>query len=221
MNESESRQATPEATLGARELDPATAALVRFAIAAAKGDEALLADRAREAIGAQVPAAWVDELLLQTVLMVGYPRALVAAGVWRQVSGFRGPATDRSFSETAAAWRERGERTCATIYGGNYERLRENVRALHPALDAWMVTEGYGRVLSRPGLDLARRELCTVAQIATLRSPRQLHSHLRGARHAGASAELVEAMLALIAPDLTGEDNALLTETWKAARNRP
>ena len=45
------------------------------------------------------------------------------------------------------------------IYGDNYAKLRESVRALHPAMDVWMITEGYGRTLGRPGLDLTRREL--------------------------------------------------------------
>jgi 4-carboxymuconolactone decarboxylase len=81
------------------------------------------------------------------------------------------------------------------IYGANYGKLRENVASLHPAIDAWMVTEGYGRTLSRPGLDLARREFCVVAQVMVLRAERQLHSHLRGARHAGASAEVVSRVI--------------------------
>ena len=29
------------------------------------------------------------------------------------------------------------------MYGATYERLRHNIRALHPALDAWMIVEGY------------------------------------------------------------------------------
>ena len=32
-----------------------------------------------------------------------------------------------------------------------------------------------------------RREFCVVAQVMVLGAERQLHSHLRGARHAGAS----------------------------------
>ena len=48
-----------------------------------------------------------------------------------------------------------------------------------------MIVEGYGKVLSRPGLDLARRELCIVAACAASRQERQLHSHLHGARNVG------------------------------------
>jgi len=184
-------------------LDGVTATLVGFASAAALGDETRLTARSQQACAMGVPPVWVDELLLQSVLMLGYPRALVAAAVWRQVSGIRAPATDQSFAESGESWRQRGEQTCGVVYGGNYQRLRENVRALHPALDAWMITEGYGRVLSRPGLDLARRELCTIAQIAVLCSPHQLHSHIRGALHAGATPAMVAAVLAIADPDLS------------------
>ena len=58
-----------------------------------------------------------------------------------------------------------------------------------------MVEGGYGRVIGRPGLDLATRELCIAALLAVWDSPRQLHSHLRGALNAGASvADVTRAM---------------------------
>lgn len=194
-------------------LDDPTAALVALAVAVAGGDEGLLAKRSRAALAADVPPIWVDELLLQSVLMAGYPRALVAAAVWRRVTGIQAPGTDISFTESQELWQRRGEETCRLIYRANYDRLRENVRGLHPALDGWMVREGYGRVLSRPGLDLARRELCTIAQIAVLRSPRQLHSHLRGALHAGAAPAMIEAALAIgldgAHPDAAAEAGAV------------
>lgn len=199
-------------------LDQETAALVGLAAAIALGREDLIAVRSRKAVGAGVAPVWVDELLLQSVLMLGYPRALVGAAAWREASGIAGPASDPSSTETAAEWRLRGEATCRLIYGANYDRLRNNVRVLHPALDAWMVTEGYGRVLSRPGLDPARRELCTIAQIATLGTDRQLHSHLRGALNAGATSAAVEAVLALIGPDLTDELRDRALRCWAGVR---
>src|SRR5690606_11574344 len=112
----------------------------------------------------QVPVVWVEELLLQSVLMVGYPRALVALTVWRKFSGVPAPAAaDESYDEVAE-WTRRGEDVCAKVYGDNYRKLRDSIRDLHPAVEAWMITEGYGRTIGRPGLDLLRRELCTVAQ---------------------------------------------------------
>jgi 4-carboxymuconolactone decarboxylase len=113
-----------------------------------------------------------------------------------------------------AEWTRRGEESCRTIYCYNYSRLRENVRSLHPALDAWMVTEGYGRTLSRPGLDLVRRELCVIAQTAVLNTPRQLHSHLRGALRAGADVATIEAALKAVNPFVSYDDWKSVKELW-------
>jgi 4-carboxymuconolactone decarboxylase len=95
--------------------------------------------------------------------------------------------------DAAPEWRARGEATCAVVYGDAYTRLRRNIAHLHPALDAWMIVEGYGKVLSRDGLDLARRELCIVAACAHTAQDRQLHSHLHGALNAGVPADAVDA----------------------------
>ena len=62
-----------------------------------------------------------------------------------------------------------------------------------------MIVEGYGKVLSRPALDLARRELCIVAACAASRQERQLHSHLHGALHAGASKAAITDTLGAVA----------------------
>src|SRR2546427_10715710 len=68
-------------------LDPQTLALVRIAAATATGDEVKLRDRMIAARAVHVPPPWVEELLLQSFLNVGYPLALVAFGVWRGVAG--------------------------------------------------------------------------------------------------------------------------------------
>jgi 4-carboxymuconolactone decarboxylase len=85
---------------------------------------------------------------------------------------------------------------CQVVYGEQYAPLRANVAALHPALERWMLEDGYGRVLGRPGLALVVRELCIVALAAGLEAPRQLYAHLRGALHAGATPQMVEESLA-------------------------
>ena len=216
MNEPGWEMATVAHSVGASPLatDAGLRALLGLAAAIAAGQEDALAAASRLAVAARLPAAWVDELLLQSVLMVGWPRALVAAAVWRQESGV-GPDPATLEGEAALeAWVAQGVQTCRVIYGSAYERLRENVRQLHPLLDEWMVTDGYGKVLSRPGLDLGRRELCTVAQLAVLDAPRQLYSHIRGAVHAGASAEVVEAALEAAEPHSTPEAVASARATW-------
>src|SRR2546429_5570722 len=68
-------------------LDPPTAALVRVASALAEGKIAVLQQRLAAARAAAVPDLWIEELLLQSLLLVGYPLALVPFGVWREVAG--------------------------------------------------------------------------------------------------------------------------------------
>jgi 4-carboxymuconolactone decarboxylase len=197
-------------------LDAATLALVDLAAAVAQGEEPEVRDKVAEAVAAGVPATWGDELLLQSVLMVGWPRTLIAAGLWRKAIGV--PAVETEVGVTDAdheEWLRRGESTCRIVYGDNYLKLRENVRKLHPALDAWMLVEGYGRTLARPGLDLMRRELCTVAQTAVLDTPRQLHSHLRGALNAGATVAQVDAALTQVNPYLSYDHWKAVKEMWE------
>jgi 4-carboxymuconolactone decarboxylase len=179
-------------------LDDPTRLLVRLAAALAGGTEADVRT-ALHVVHESVPTPWVEELILQTYLFAGFPRALNGMRQWRRISPFTS-AGEAVQSDTRAA----GENTCARVYGDMYEKLRVNIRELHPQLDDWMIMEGYGKVLSRPGLDLPRRELCIVAACAASGQDRQLQSHLHGARNAGASDEAIGATLAaledLIAP---------------------
>jgi 4-carboxymuconolactone decarboxylase len=87
----------------------------------------------------------------------------------------------------------RGERLCARVYGPDYPRLRSFMRALAPELDRWMIEDGYGRTLSRPGLSLIERELVTVSALAALGWERQLAAHRAGAVRVGASPAEVRA----------------------------
>jgi 4-carboxymuconolactone decarboxylase len=115
------------------------------------------------------------------------------------------PSEDAADLSRAGDWRTRGEATCAAVYGSMYEKLRQNVFELHPALDAVMVMDGYGKVLGRPGLDLPRRELCIVAACAATGQDRQLHSHLHGALNVGVSTSALNAALDALAPTLGAE----------------
>ena len=205
----------PDATA----LDPRTLALVRLAAIVASGDEAALRRGMSAVLEAEVDPAWIEEMLLQSILMVGYPRALVAFGIWRQVSGTTAPPSDADADYARLAeWEARGVETCSTVYGDNYEKLRRNVRGLHPAVDRWMLVEGYGRTLSRAGLDLMRRELCTVAQTAVLCTHRQLHSHLRGALHGGATFAQVESTLSAARSRVTAGEWGEIERLWVAVR---
>jgi len=187
-------------------LDAETHALVRLAGIITAGSEIQMRASLVHA-GAACRPEWVEEVVLQSYLFAGFPRALNAAREWRRISGRSAPDTDEGEDfDQASRWRSEGEATCAIVYGPFYERLRHNIRQLHPALDAWMIVEGYGKVLSRQALDLRRRELCIVSACAMARQDRQLHSHLHGAKHAGASPEEVLGAINAVA-DLLGPDD--------------
>jgi 4-carboxymuconolactone decarboxylase len=162
-------------------------------------------------------------LILQTYLFAGFPRALNAAREWRRAAPDVAPPSTEPATEPEVwtpEWRTRGEATCATVYGAAYERLRHNIAALHPALDTWMIVEGYGKVLSRPGLDLARRELCIVAACAHTGQDRQLHSHLHGALNAGAPAETIDSAFDALERVLTPDAMRASRKLWARVRTQ-
>lgn len=202
-----------------RGLDVPTRELVSLAIVIAAGDEPAMREAMTRAVERSLDPDWVEELILQSYLFAGFPRALNATREWRRASGRAAPADDESADPgRVERWRERGERTCATVYGDMYERLRTNIRALHPALDAWMITDGYGKVLGRPGLDLRRRELCIVAVCAALRQERQLHAHLHGALNSGATPAEVEGALEIAGSSLAPEVRRRFFHLWARVR---
>ena len=171
------------------ELDDATQSLVVLAAQLAGGNEHEVR-MALQAAYARTPHEWIEEVLLQTYLFAGFPRALNGMREWRRLAP--APTANRA---TASDVRAAGEATCAHVYGGMYEKLRVNIRALHPLLDDWMIDEGYGKVLSRPGLDLGRRELCIVAACVASGQDRQLQSHLHGTRNVGVPSSVIRASL--------------------------
>ena len=179
-------------------LSPGGRALVRLSAALALAGEARL-DEALEECRRRADPREVEEVILQSYLFLGYPAALNAFARWREVSGRAAP---EAVDEVWEGWARRGEDVCRRVYGGQYGRLRENVRALHPDMERWMVVEGYGKVLGRPGLALEARELCIAALLAALGAPTQLHSHLRGALNVGAPPDVVEEAVELACGEL-------------------
>jgi 4-carboxymuconolactone decarboxylase len=208
---------------GVGPLDAATAALVRAAAAIAAGNPGELKQRLAAARERGVPARWIEEVLLQSLLVVGYPRALVAFGVWRELTGplpGQGDGAEPLAHEDWESWAQRGAVVCREVYGRAYHKLLVNLRALHPALEDLVLVDAYGKVIGRSGLDLKRRELCTVAAVAVLGTMAQLHSHLRGALNTGASVSELEAVLTVLGDDLTPELRRRSEEQLQDVRGR-
>ena len=191
---------------------PEAGALIALSAAIASRDPEKVRAALRRAKEEADPVA-VDEVILQSHLFVGFPIALSAIVLWREIGGTE---PDRAEDGDEPEWASRGERVCAEVYGRNYERLRDRVAALHPDLDRWMVETGYGRVIGRGGVDLRTRELCIVALLAVWDAPEQLHSHLRGALNAGATAVEIDRALEIAAEHADADADHRNRELWSA-----
>ncbi len=190
--------------------------LVDLAAAQAAGDAAGL-DAAFERLNAADRASEVEEAILQSYLFLGFPSAIEAFRRWRA----HGVAAPEVAAQDFEAWVERGEETCATVYGDHYESLRQNIARLHPELDRWMVMEGYGKVLSRPALSLDVREMLILAMLVVQGESgrRQLRSHLQGALNAGVAPDDVQRTVQRVASFAPPENLELALELWAAVRD--
>lgn len=197
-------------------LAPDVRSLVALSAALATRNERALESELVKALSAAAPES-VEEALIQSYLFLGYPATLNALAVWRELSGRDAPQAGPRDLEL---WERRGEEICRTVYGDQYRALRSNVRALHPDMEKWMVAEGYGKVLGRPGLALRVRELCIVALLAVLDTPVQLYSHLRGSLNVGASIPEVDEALEVASGYMDDAARQTARTAWSRARAR-
>jgi 4-carboxymuconolactone decarboxylase len=120
----------------------------------------------------------IYETLLQTYLFAGFPSALISLKIAGKILGYRGKNKPLlSIKELQI----KGTAACKRIYGDKYEKLIKNVSSFSTDLSDWLITEGYGKVLSRKSLGLKQRELCIISILASMKYEEQLISHLFGA----------------------------------------
>lgn len=182
---------------------PARDRLLALAMAGlCRKDAALLRAVGPRAIAAGVAGNELRELCLQGLLFAGFPRALSA---YEELLPWLGQGHGRHVdTETPfEVGRERGEELFARIYGHVAERVHAKLESLDPAALEFVLGFAYGRVLTRPDLDLRTRELLAVAALSVLDQQPQMLAHGRGAQHAGATKrevlEVVESVGALFA----------------------
>ena len=177
--------------------------LVRVSACVGLREESLLELELRAALDQKLSVPILREVILQSYLFAGYAAAINAFLLLNTLTN----SGDYLREEQASieVWKERGTDLCEKIYGGQYERLVQNMNRLHPDLAEWMIWEGYGKVLSRPFLSPRVRELLIVGMTAVLRVERQFHSHVRGALQVGATAEELRSVFAQVIPFLSGD----------------
>ncbi|MCP4706712.1 MAG: carboxymuconolactone decarboxylase family protein [candidate division Zixibacteria bacterium] len=138
----------------------------------------------------------VYETILQSYLFLGFPRMIEAAIAFNEIYGSSTDLFESDFgqinSEESTRWFKKGITLCKQVYGNNYERLKERFISISPEMFRWMVIEGYGKVLTRPGLNSVERELAEVAALIVDKRERQLISHIIGSLNVGASVTLIK-----------------------------
>ncbi len=140
-----------------------------------------------------IPVVVAYEILLQSYLFFGYAQAIESAKTFSAALLKKQLLIPHSSdkSDVPNPWRKRGEALCRKIYTPNYERLVANMATVSPELSDWMIDEGYGKVLSRPGPTELEREVASVVFLAITGHPVQLYSHVRGAKNLGATQSLM------------------------------
>ena len=105
------------------------------------------------------------EIILQSYLFLGFPRMLTAAEYFNRIFPGDNPVANNGqiTPDEAVRWYREGSELCQKIYSHNYELLKNRVENLAPEIFRWMIIEGYGKVLSRPKLDMPTRELSIIA----------------------------------------------------------
>jgi alkylhydroperoxidase/carboxymuconolactone decarboxylase family protein YurZ len=155
----------------------------------------------------------IYETILQSYLFLGFPRMIEAALLFNEIDdGFHDPSEINKISGSESdQWYNDGLRLIRQVYGENYDILRKRFMEVSPDIFRWMMIEGYGKVLSRPGLTHIERELAEVAALTVDRRERQLVSHIRGSLNMGADLNLVERVIEDIKP-LAGDEGFALAQ---------
>jgi alkylhydroperoxidase/carboxymuconolactone decarboxylase family protein YurZ len=209
--------------------DRAQRALALVAAAVATGDDTIISSVASRLRTFSIPRDEVYEIILQSYLFLGFPRMLIAAeslaASWPEItdsvvarpaeSGPKQSPPDSAQEEQCTHWKVRGAELYNRVYGRNANRLKERVMSIAPEIFEWMITEGYGKVLSRPGLGIITRELAVIAFLTVDNRPKQLLSHLKGALLVGAEFRQLENTiddLSVIAPEGADVARTLLTQ---------
>lgn len=170
-----------------------TRALVGAAAAVWRADWSKLTAWTDGARAHAAPRAELEETLLMCVLFCGFPRAITAWGVVDEAWPVQEPPTGGALpaDEQAGA----GSTLFTAIYGDNDAQVRAMLRGYHGELHDFVLEAAYGRILTRPALAAATRELVAVGVLAAQGQRRQFLGHARGAQHLGATREQLREVL--------------------------
>jgi 4-carboxymuconolactone decarboxylase len=136
----------------------------------------------------------VEEIILQSHLFLGFPAMIEAARIFADVTANGGKADGLpgAYSEkNCRDWNRQGTAKIKHIYGPAFDRLVQYVNSFSPQILTWMINDGYGQVLSRPGAPFPLRELSVVATLTVTSYENQLGAHIRGTLNVGVDPAMI------------------------------
>lgn len=152
----------------------------------------------KSAIESGISFKQVDEVILQSHLFLGFPAMIEAARILADVRGKKNASIHlpgQYSNIQCKKWNQNGIKKMRRIYGPSFDSLVSYINSFSPQILGWMVNDGYGRVLSRPGISFDQRELCIVAILTVTGYQNQLRAHLRGAINVGLEIELIATVI--------------------------
>jgi len=188
--------------------------LALFSAVIAYGQEELTGETIELLDTNSISRTAINEAILQSYLFLGFPRMIDATLAFNRVFGDQPENLDidKISPGESKKWYTEGKALCRRVYGKNYERLKKRFIAMSPDVFRWMVLEGYGKVLSRPGMSHIERELAEVAALIVDRRERQLVSHVMGSLNVGASIDLIKKVNRDVKP-ISGEEAYKMAES--------
>jgi 4-carboxymuconolactone decarboxylase len=141
-------------------------------------------------------AAQIVEVMILSTVYAGFPAALNGINAARDVFKRRQvqpEGTEDVSGPVIKERRERGLRSLEQVSAGAGAAVVASLRDIAPDLARFVIEYSYGDVIARPGLELATRELISIAMLTALGTARpQLKVHISAALHVGSSqAEIV------------------------------
>ncbi len=192
---------------------PLTAAeerLVELVSCVTRGDWQGLRELRRNAPPGEPAVRW-REALLQSHLFLGFPRIVEAFEVLTLDGTLHAP-TPEEHESGDQDFQAKGAPIFDAIYQDLAPVVRRRLAQHHADFAHWIAEHAYGRVLARPGLAPALRELLAIVCLLHSNLERQLASHTRGAIHLGATREQVLAVFELTKPHLDPDDVSRLED---------
>lgn len=175
--------------------------LVTIGALAAQGDTApQLRFHLDAALHVGLSPVEVVEALIHVVPFAGFPRALNAVTVARQVFADRGIAFQPPVQTDEQDRYERGVRKLVEVDGQHGLDVIESLRDIAPDLGRYVVEFAFGDVYHRPWLTLPQRQLVTIGALtASGDTAPQLRVHLGAALRVGLSrGQVVEALIHVV-----------------------